>query len=107
MKQLHQNLLGLPAIEALGLLKKIDAVGKPIPDHYPTLFNGLGTFQGEYDIKITPESRPFAPLFTARHVPFPLREKVRAELSRMEKPGVISKANGPTEEWWWWYGCCT
>ena len=97
VKDLNQNLLGLPAIEDLGLIQRIGVVEKrTIPDEFKNVFNGLGTFTGEYHIQITPGARPFA-LFTARHVPFPLREKVRMELDRMERMGVISKVEQPVE----------
>ena len=57
-------------------------------------------------------------LYTARHVPTPLREQVKKELERMESIGVISPVSEPTD-WcagmvvvpkkngtariWWWY----
>lgn len=72
VKQLNQNLLGLPTIEALKMIKQVEAVSNTIHDSFPSLFNGLGTLQGgEYEIKIKPGAKPFA-LFTVRHVPFPL-----------------------------------
>ena len=67
-----KTFLGLPAIKDLGLIQRIEVVEKrPIPDEFKDyFFNGLGTFKGEYHIKITPGAHPFA-LFDARHVPFP------------------------------------
>ena len=62
---------------------------------YPILFEGLGNFGEEYTIRIKDEAQPHA-LYTPRSVPFPLREKVRRELDRMEKLGVISKVDKPT-----------
>ena len=44
VRKLQQNLLGLPAIQSLNLLAQVDAIGKPIPDHYPNIFTGLRTF---------------------------------------------------------------
>ena len=35
-------------------------------------------------------------LFTARHVPLPLRPKVKDELEKMEAMGVITKVDEPT-----------
>ena len=100
MKQLNQNLLGLPAIEALGMIRRVHAIGETqesIQDSFPSLFKGLGTLKaGQYEIKIKPGAKPFA-LYTARHVPFPLREKVQKELARMEELGVISKIEQPSE----------
>jgi hypothetical protein len=105
LKALRNNLLGLPAIQALNLLKHADTVGMPnssesaskesIPQLFPSLFKGLGTFQQDYEIKLKPNIKPFA-LFTPRNVPLPLRKKVKDELHRMESLGVISKVDEPT-----------
>ena len=45
-------LISLLSIRALEVLQHVDAVEKPIPEQYPELFNGLGTFSGEYTIKL-------------------------------------------------------
>ena len=95
VKKLQNDLLGLPAIKALNLLAQIDSIQKSIPDQYPSLFEGLGTFKGEYRIELKSSAKPFA-LFTPRIVPLPLRDKVHAELTRMETLGVISKVEKPT-----------
>lgn len=60
------------------------------------MFQGLGTFKGEYEICLKPNATPHA-LFIARNVPIPLREKVCEELQRMETLGIISKADAPTD----------
>ena len=96
VRKLQQNLLGLPAIQALRLLTQVDAVQTPISDQYPTLFSGLGTFPDSYRIMLKPDAQPFA-LFTPRNVPIPLRKKVEVELSRMESCGVISRADQPSQ----------
>ena len=93
---LQTNLLGLPAIKALEIIRGINAITQSIPDQYPTLFSGLGTFKGEYTIKLQPNAKPFC-LFTPRNVPLPLREKVQKEIQRMEKLGVISRVEEPTK----------
>ena len=63
---------------------------------YPNLFKGLGELDGEFSIKLKPDSTPFA-LATPRRVATPLLNKVKAELERMENMGVISKVDVPTE----------
>ena len=93
---LQTNLLGLPAIKALEIIRGINAITQSIPDQYPTLFSGLGTFKGEYTIKLQPNAKPFC-LFTPRNVPLLLREKVQKEIQRMEKLGVISRVEEPTK----------
>lgn len=45
---LQKNLLGLPAIKALEIIRGINVITQSIPDQYPTLFSGLETFKGEY-----------------------------------------------------------
>ena len=47
-------------------------------------------------IKLRPDAKPFC-LFTPRNVPLPLREKVHKEIQRMEKLGVISPVDEPTQ----------
>ena len=59
------------------------------------MFTGLGTLGNEYQIKLQEGAKPYA-LFTPRNVPIPLRKKVKEELCRMEKLGVISKVQEPT-----------
>ena len=90
VKGMQNNLLGLPAIKALEMLAKVEAIQKTILEHYQSLFTGLGTLKEEYKIELKPNAKPFA-LYTPRTVPFPLREKVQKELARMESLGVISK----------------
>ena len=92
-------MLGLPAILALNILTKVDAVGdttSSIPSQFPELFQGLGTMKAEYEIKINPDATPYA-LFSARRIPIPLRHKVEQELKQMEVTGVISKVDQPTD----------
>ena len=101
VRDLEQNLLGLPAIEELNLLAKVAEVRQEPDDlgdittQFPALFSGLGTLNGEFQIRLKPDATPFA-LHTPRNVPLPLRKKVKEELSRMESLGVISKVDVPT-----------
>ena len=91
----RNNLLGYPAIRSLQLFREINSVDTSIPDQYPALFTGLGTFEGEYTIKLKPNAQPVS-LVTPRKVPLPLRKKVQEELQRMEELGVISPVEEPT-----------
>ena len=99
IKDLHTNLLGLPAILALNLATRVAEVSDDyclfIQKKYPKVFTGLGTMQGDYTIKLQSNSQPCA-IYVAHNVPIPLREKVHMELTRMEKMGVISRINEPT-----------
>ena len=67
-----------------------------IRQKYPKLFTGLGNMGVEYSIKLRPNAKPYA-LSTPRNIPLPLRSKVKEELTKMEKSGVISRVEGPTE----------
>ena len=95
---LQQPLMGRPAIEALNLLSRINIVSssEKFVSLYPDLFRGLGTFGAEYHITLKQDAKPFT-LSAPRRVALPLLPKVKAELARMEKLGVISKVDTPTE----------
>ena len=95
---LSKPLVGKPAILSLKLLSTLytDSVELSIQDHYPELFRGLGKFSGRYTIKLKKGAIPFA-LSTSRRIAVPLLPKVRDELDRMEKIGVISKITDPTD----------
>jgi len=66
----------------------VDAINQSdrstLQQNFPSLFTGLGTRQNKYDIRLKPDAKPFA-LYTARHVPIPLRDKVKAELEHMRE----------------------
>ena len=95
VRNLRNNLLGLPAIKHLQMLPQLDTIQKVIPDQFPGLFTGLGTMKEMYTIKMKPNAKPYA-LYTPRNVPLPLRAKVQTELKRMENMGVISKVETST-----------
>ena len=63
---------------------------------FPKVFNGLGKTSWEYKISLNHDAKPFA-IHTPRKVPIPLMEKVKSELDRMLRLGVISKVDEPTE----------
>ena len=79
VKGLRENLLGLPAIQALEILSHVHTVTQGITDQYPALFTGLGTFKVSYAIKMKADAQPYS-LFTPQNVPLPLRKKVTEEL---------------------------
>ena len=60
------------------------------------MLKGLGELDGDFSIKLKPDSTPFA-LTTPRRVTIPLLNKVKAELERMKNLGVISKVDVPAE----------
>ena len=98
VRNLKTNLLGLPAITDLNLAVRMDGISttQDILEKYSSLFQGLGNLGEPYQIKLKEDAKPYA-LFTARNVPLPLRTPVQEELNRMEKLGVISKVEEPTQ----------
>jgi len=96
VKQLSHNLLGFPAIKDLHLLAIINNLqASTIQQRFPTLFTGLGTLEGQYKIHLKPNALPYC-LGTARNIPLPICEDVKATLTQMEAQGVISKVIQPT-----------
>lgn len=95
---LKSGLLGRTASVALGLVARIDATfsSEAVIERFPQLFRGLGKLNGEYEIKLKPEAKPYS-LSTPRRIPLPLMSKVKQELKRMEDLGVISKVEQPTD----------
>ena len=47
------------------------------------------------EIQLKPDAQPFA-IMTPRRIPLPMKSKVKEELARMEKLGVIRKVDKPT-----------
>ncbi|PFX21652.1 Transposon Ty3-I Gag-Pol polyprotein [Stylophora pistillata] len=100
VKGLKEPILGQPAIQKLNLLARINEIQsqsyeESIKAKYPQLFHGLGELEGEYEIKLKSDAQPFA-IMTPRRVPLPIKSKVKEELARMEKLGVIRKVDKPT-----------
>ena len=98
VKGLDLALVGLPAIEALNLVTKICNIStdkETIVSRFPKLFTGLGCLTEEYEIQLSKDAVPHA-LTTPRRVPLPLLEPVKSELQRMEREGIITKVEGPT-----------
>ena len=69
---LQTALMGRPAIEALNLDSRINAMDdsqQKLLDKYAHLFQGLGTMEGEYHVKLRDDATPFAQM-TPRRVDF-------------------------------------
>ena len=98
VKNLHKQLLGRPAIEELGLVVQTGAVltvQGPAAE-FPQLFKGLGKLNHPYSIKLQPDAIPFFQCIV-RRVVIPLMQSVKEELERMERLGVITKVEQPTD----------
>ena len=97
IRGLKNNLLGLPAIISLQLVRRACSIqtGDDIQKRFPKVFSGLGTLREPYQIKLKEGAVPHS-IYTPRNVPIPLRDKVKEELHRMEAMGVISEIRDPT-----------
>ena len=62
---------------------------------YPNVFTGLGNLTPAYKMQIQSEVMPV--VYAPRKIPATIREKLKDELVRMEKDGVIAKVDIPTE----------
>ena len=97
IRGLHTPLLGKPAIEALQLLTFLNGIKlDDIIRQFPTLFNGLGRLKDSYKIKLKAGATPYA-LSVPRRVAVPLLPKVKLEIERMVRMGVITEVTEPTE----------
>ncbi|CAC5397527.1 unnamed protein product [Mytilus coruscus] len=84
VKGLSKPLLGRPAIQALGIIDKVNVSSVNASSEannyyrgkYPKIFNGLGKTKWTYTIALGPDAKPFA-LSTPRRVPLPLMDKVK------------------------------
>lgn len=71
-------LVGRPAIEALDLVSRVNTIEPPtVLKKFPQSFQGLGTIEGEYHIKLHDGAIPYAQT-TLKWVAFPLKPKVKA-----------------------------
>ena len=98
VRKLNRSLLGRPAIVALGLVQRVNAVQTKtdLVKQFSKLFEGLGKLEEEYTIVLRDDARPYA-LSTPHRIAIPLLPKVKAELERMERMGVVSRVREPTE----------
>ena len=85
----RSNLLGRGTAESLGLIQRVSEV--------ESVFGSVGKLDCE-PVKITlkDDAKPYC-VTTARRVAFPLMTKVKTELNRLEREGIISKVKRPTD----------
>ena len=98
VKNLSRSLLGRPAIEALGLIQRVNIVQTKtdIEKQFSRLFDGLGKLEEEYKIVLRDDAQPYAQS-TPRCIAIPLWPKVKDELEQMEQMGVVSRVCEPTD----------
>ena len=96
---LKSPLLGVTVIEALGLAAQLQVVADELNDparEFPHLFKGLGKTSAKYRITLQEGAEPYA-INVPRRIAIPLMPKVKAEIERMARLGVISRIEEPTK----------
>ena len=100
VRNLKTLLLGKPAIEALNLVKVVNAVEESYKEYEqarnPKLFKGLGKLDGKYQIYLKDNAVPYA-VNTPRRIALLLTPKVKNKLVELETQGVTSKLDQPTD----------
>jgi hypothetical protein len=66
-----------------------------VEKEYPDLFKGLGYLPGTHTIRVDETITPV--VHPPRKIPIALKDRVKAELDRMEEIGVIVKQHEPTK----------
>ena len=62
---------------------------------YKDIFTGLGRLPGTCHIELDDTKRPVQ--HSPRKVPIPLREELKTKIKLLEKDGIVSKVNQPTD----------
>lgn len=93
-------ILGRGSCEELKLVKRIMSISSKndserILDDYPDVFEGLGCLPGSYKISLKENIHPV--VHAPRKMPIALKESFKNKLLEMEKQGIISKVEGPTD----------
>ncbi|KAK7912921.1 hypothetical protein WMY93_013132 [Mugilogobius chulae] len=89
-------ILGLRACLDLNLVKLVMSIeSTDITEEYADVFKGIGKFPGECSLHIDPTAVPV--VYPPRRIPFMLKDRLKEELDDMERNGIITKVNEPTE----------
>uniref|UniRef100_A0A3B1ITQ0 Gypsy retrotransposon integrase-like protein 1 n=1 Tax=Astyanax mexicanus TaxID=7994 RepID=A0A3B1ITQ0_ASTMX len=89
------NLLSRPLSVKMNLVKRVNEL--VCSKGHSQAFGEHGTLKTEpVRIQLKDNAKPFA-VHTARRVPFPLLQKVKEELQRMERNGIIERVTQPTD----------
>ena len=102
IEQNATTILGSETCQRIGLIRRMYSVEKSvesmdnsdIQNEYSDLFHGIGRLPGEHKIHIDHNITPV--VHPPRRLPITMRDKVKDELSRMVKEGIIKKVKKPT-----------
>ncbi|KAJ8707675.1 hypothetical protein PYW07_011352 [Mythimna separata] len=67
-----------------------------VEEEFPSIFNELGVFKDKFHIKLVSNPKPYVQA-TPRSVSIPLLPKVKEELDRLQRLGIISQIEEPTD----------
>ena len=93
-------IFGLQTCLELNLISRLYGLNKSttseeILENFNDVFEGLGCLSTEYEIRLDKDAKPV--VHPPRKIPFALKNKVKYELSRLERMRVIQNDSEPTE----------
>lgn len=107
-KKKVEAVLSADTCEKLNLVKRIVEIkksadaskmssdtSKKIIQEYEDVFTGAGRLPGVYKLKLKDDAVPF--VARARPVPSALEKRVKAQINKMEREGIIVKVDKPTD----------
>ena len=99
VRGLKKPLLGRPAIQALDLLQRINAVSSSTVEpkkEFPELWQGLGKCENAYTVRLKDDAKPFS-ISTPRRLPLPMKQKVEDELKSLQEKDIIRPVTTPSD----------
>lgn len=99
-------MIGSPTLKSLELIRRIDQINAEkinapstvvkLLEKHSKVFMGLGCIKNfVYDIKLKEDVKPS--IAKCRKIPLFLHDKVKIEIEKMVKDGVIKKVSKPTD----------
>ena len=93
-------IFGLKTCLELNLISRLyslseSATSEEIRENFSDIFEGLGCLSTEYKIQLDKDAKQV--VHPPRKIPFAMKNKVKDELSRLERMRVIAKVSEPTE----------
>ena len=86
----YTPLLGRVTCEEMGLIQRVNYVNiETLMKDYADVYSGLGCLPGEYHITVDPDIPPV--VHPPRRIPHAKRSKLKQELDRMVRSGIIEK----------------
>lgn len=87
-------IIGLPTLKRLGIVG-VDSTDTDLLTEFNDIFSGIGKLPGTHKITLKPDHTPV--ICQSRIVPFPMRDKLKTELDRLEGEHIIVKCSEPSE----------